>query len=99
MQNIPRYAGMVWYRRDDWEKLRAIFADSHVLPDTYDQWLQKAEDGYRRFKGGGTIVEKVYIDPETFPDWCRNRGLDIDANARTAFSSEMVRRKYIKTDG
>lgn len=42
----------------------------------------------------GLIAERVYIDPDEFPRWCAARGLDLDADARMAFASEAVARKY-----
>jgi hypothetical protein len=86
---------MAWYHREDWQKLKAIFTDSQVLPPSYEIWLEKAESGFRRAKSRGMIVEKVYIDPDTFPAWCRSRGLNIDAQARTAFAGEVVARMYL----
>lgn len=90
-----QYVGMVWYRREDYEKLKSIFTDGHVLPDTFDRWLQLAENSFTKFSIQGITVEKVYIDPETFPGWCKERSFNIDAKARTAFSNDFVARKYL----
>jgi hypothetical protein len=86
---------MTWYRRDDWEQLRAIFADAHLLPADHDQWLQRAESQRRMYEEKGVVVEKVHIDPQTFPEWCRKRALKIDAEARTRYANELVACKYL----
>lgn len=95
MKQQVKYVGMPWYRRADYEKLLSIFSDNHVLPETFEKWLQKAEDGFDDFTRQGLIVEKVYIDPDTFPAWCRARGLNIDAKARVEFANDFVGRKYL----
>lgn len=79
---------MAWFRREDWNDLLAIFDDPQVMPATYDKWLEKAEAGFRFHKSRGAIVKKIYINPQTFPDWCRRRGLRVDADARTTFAVE-----------
>jgi hypothetical protein len=91
--NIERL-GMAWYHREDYKKLLKIFTDSHLLPNTYDKWHRFAEEGVDRLSSDGFTVEKVYIEPKTFPAWCRANGLDIDAKARLAFTDDVVGRKY-----
>lgn len=87
--------GMVWYRNQkDYGILKSLFTDGHTLPSTYEQWLSKAERGFKEFQTKGYIVEKAYLDPETFPAWCRERGLDINAQARKEFGNWFVYRKY-----
>ena len=95
MKQQVKYAAMSWYHRDDYEKLRSIFTDSHVLPKTFEKWLQLAEDGFKNFTRQGLVVEKVYIDPDTFPAWCNARGLNVDAKARVKFANDFVGRKYL----
>lgn len=89
-----RATGMAWYRQEDYAKIKKIMIDHRKLPDTYKQWLKKANQGFEHFTAQGHIVEKVYIDPDTFPDWCATRGLNVDANARIRFASEAVARMY-----
>jgi hypothetical protein len=98
MSQKVQYIGMAWYHREDYEKLSSIFTDSHVLPKTFDKWLQLAEKGFNSFASQGITVEKVYINPDTFPAWCKARGLDINTEARFEFSTDFVRRKYLGED-
>lgn len=86
--------GIAWYHRKDYKRLMKIFADSQELPSTFDEWLQLAYQTYDRLKRQGHLVEKVYIDPDTFPAWCAKRGLNINANARASFADEFVRQKH-----
>ena len=94
MTNSAMPIGIAWYHRRDYKRLKKIFTDGQDLPSTFEQWLQLAQEAYDRLKRQGHIVEKAYIDPDTFPAWCATRGLKINANARTTFADEFVRQKY-----
>lgn len=87
MANTIRALGMVWYRAEDYGAIKRIMADRHTLPSSYHIWLMKAETGEKKYRREGYIVIRAYIDPETFPDWCRSRGLDIDSKARTEYAN------------
>ena len=86
--------GIAWYKSDDYETLRRLFADGENLPTTYGEWLKNAKRVVNQLRRDGQAFEKVYIGPETFPAWCAARGLDLDANARTRFSAESVSGKH-----
>ena len=90
--------GIAWYREADYETLKSVFVDGHLLPPTYNQWLKMAEDGRKQFIGDGYLVVQAYIDPETFPDWCRDKGLKVDANARTQFGAIESHKVWEKTN-
>lgn len=98
MTQLPiRAVGIAWFRRENYAKARKLFKDGHKLSPTYDQWLKRAKRAEKELKAQGHIVEKAYIDPETFPAWCRARGLDINAEARIRFANEFVAGKYGQT--
>ena len=78
---------MAWYREADYEKLRAMFIDGHVLPRTFLQWQDQAEQLRKRYVRQGMVVVKAYIDPDAFPAWCAANGCNVDANGRMKFGS------------
>jgi hypothetical protein len=90
-----RAVGVSWFREEDFASARALFDATDKLPPR-EQWLKAAEKMEQDFLAQGYIVERVYIDPDTFPDWCRERGLRIDRHARARFSGEAVANKYGK---
>lgn len=94
----PEFIGMTWFHRKDYKKLRQLFIDGDKFPLLYDQWLKKAEKGFNEIRRRGSTVEKVYFDPETFPAWCNERAMDIDARARSAFINEFMARKHVYND-
>lgn len=95
--------GMAWYKAEHYDAIRRIMADGHKLPATFHEWRMKAETGEKKFRREGKIVVRVFIDPETFPDWCRARGLNVDAQARMQYAAtianETVMRSHAEGDG
>jgi hypothetical protein len=86
--------GIAWYREEDYDKLRGLFVDGNNLPSSFREWLTKAQALFDGMKREGHAVEKVYIDPETFPGWYAVRGMDIDSKARVRFANESVYRMH-----
>jgi hypothetical protein len=94
VEHKVRAIGIPWYRREDWDALRALFIDAAKLPATYDRWLRKAKHAQKQFQRQGAITERVYLDPIEFSLWCVDRDTDLDAAARMKFAAEAVARKY-----
>jgi hypothetical protein len=86
----PTIQAMVWYKEEHWETLKSLFTDADRLPRTYGDWLQRAEEMKTQIQAAGDVVIKVYIDPETFPAWCRHKGLAMDAEARSQLAIEVA---------
>ena len=80
--------GIAWYAEEDYSAIRTIMTDSSMLPDTYAEWLLKAEDVESDLLASGNIVIRADIDPTAFQAWCLERGLIMDTNARSSFANE-----------
>lgn len=87
----PMIQAMVWYKEEEYDGLRQIFDDGDLLPPTYREWLKLAEEKKEEAETAGDQVVKVFIDPETFPQWCEKKNLSKDANARSELAIEVVR--------
>lgn len=86
----PAIQAMVWYKEEDWDTLMKLFSDSHLLPKSYSDWLTKAEEMVKKVEGSGDVVMKVFIDPETFPAWCKEKNREMDSNARAELAIEVA---------
>ncbi|HIP83792.1 MAG TPA: hypothetical protein EYH19_09575 [Desulfocapsa sulfexigens] len=86
----PTIQAMVWYKEEHWDTLIKLFADSHLLPKSYSDWLLKAEEMVKKVEASGDLVMKVFIDPETFPAWCKEKGKEMDMHARTELAIEVA---------
>jgi hypothetical protein len=82
--------GMVWYRNEDWEELRALFTDTERLHVTYDAWKEAAERGERRLIQQGHRVIRAEIHPREFAAWCAEKRVEANAVARNAFANEVA---------
>jgi len=94
MKTVPMIATMTWYHREDYPRLLALFSDRHKLHEIYDEWLQAAETGFTNFEKKGHRVVKVFIRPDEIQEYCRTRGLSVDAAARTSFANERLREMH-----
>jgi hypothetical protein len=83
--------GVAWYAREDYTRIREIMDDSHTLPPTYDEWEQGIELMVAREAAPNRIIHKIYIDPETFSMWCKERNANLNGNARAEFAAVAVR--------
>lgn len=86
----PSLQAMVWYKEEHYVELLTIFDDAHLLPPTYQAWLARAEEKKAEVEAAGDQVMKVFIDPQTFPEWCGQKGLAKDAEARTQLALEVA---------
>lgn len=89
-QHQPSVQAMVWYKEEDWDTLKQMFVDSHLLPENYQDWLARAEEMKEKVQAQGDIAMKVFIDPETFPEWCKKKNMKMDAEARSTLAIEVA---------
>jgi hypothetical protein len=84
----PRRIGLPWYAREDYARVRAAMADPHNLAPVYDGWLMAALNNEAVAKQAGLQVVRAFIDPDRFPQWCAEKGLEADARARARFAQQ-----------
>ena len=89
MKHIPQVVGVIWYKsKEDFLKARAIFTDAFLLPDTYEDFIIRFSEIMTGAEAKGFKVVKAEFDPITFPAWCKERSLNVDAQGRAAFAHE-----------
>jgi hypothetical protein len=89
-QPAPLVVGVAWYRADQWQRLRSLAADAHVLHDTYTEWEASALERLADFHAGGVPIQPVLIDIDELAQWCREHNRPLDTQARSAFAAEKV---------
>lgn len=89
----PMLQAMVWYKEEHYQQLLALFDDAELLPRTYADWLVRAEEKKTEVEAAGDQVMKVFIDPETFPEWCEKKNMPRDANSRAELALEVAQAK------
>jgi len=81
---------VVWYRPEQWQRVRDIAADADALEDSYYEWLQIAEEKVTELQGSGLRVEKVDVDSEKLIRWCNEHGLENNGQARSRYAAERL---------
>jgi hypothetical protein len=89
----PMLQAMVWYKEEHYSRLLDLFDDAELLPKTYADWLVRAEEKKTEVEAAGDQVMKVFIDPETFPEWCAEKNMPKDANSRAELALEVARER------
>lgn len=97
MTEKPRVSGLCWFRQEDYGAVRTMFLDGDKMPETWEKWLKQAEDMERRAKIECDTVERVYIDPATFPAWCVANDASVDSDGRHKFVAITLAEKYSRT--
>ncbi len=83
---MRKIAGVVWYENEIvYRRAVALFDDALDMPPTYEDWLFRVKQTVEQLEHAGWTLIRAELDPETFPGWCKARGLNVDAQARTAF--------------
>jgi hypothetical protein len=82
----PGISGLPWFSEDDYQQVRSIMTDASSLPEDYTLWLRGAETAERDLREQGHHPIRVAIVGDDFAEWCRKRGLRLDADARREFA-------------
>jgi hypothetical protein len=92
-----RAIGIPWYELEDYERVKTVMEDGHLLPNVYSLWRLKAEQAERQLRRQGNLVVRAHLRADEFAAWCKSRGLNIDAKARTQFASDIALQEHGKT--
>lgn len=94
---MKKIAGIFWYNDEiAYRQARSIFKDAFNMPDTYKDWKAGVKTLSEKFKREGWTLVRAEFNPDTFPAWCEERGLNIDAKARMSFG-DYVAGEYLRT--
>jgi hypothetical protein len=86
--------GAYWIDEADYPALLKIFDDSKMMPRSWREWRKIAEEMEKGLEAYGHVVERVRIDPDTFPDWCATHGTTPGRQGRKMFVAAAVAEKY-----
>lgn len=95
--HVPRAVGIPWYTLEDYERIKTMMEDGHLLPHVYSLWRLKAEQTERQLRRQGQLVVRAALRPDEFAAWCAARGLNVNAQARMQFATEAAYDVHGKT--
>jgi hypothetical protein len=90
--------GAYWIDEADYPAALRIFDDGNTLPRSWKEWVKIAEEMEKGLKAYGHVVERVRIDPATFPAWCAAHGMTAGRQGRKVFVAAAIAEKYGKQD-
>jgi hypothetical protein len=79
--------GLPWYELEDYERVKVVMADGHLLPDIYSVWRLKAEQIERQLRRQGHRTVRAPLRADEFAAWCAARGHNVDAKGRTEYAA------------
>jgi hypothetical protein len=91
MAASPPISALPWYHRSHYPALLKLFRDPDKLPETYDEWLKRAESTEKQLQKAGFGVARIWIRPVPFAAWCKEREVFPDQRARLTFANEAAR--------
>lgn len=92
-------AGIPWYRREQYERVRREMTDGGKLHASFDDWLRAAEQTEQQLKRRGITTVRAHIDMDQFVAWCRERGLNVDASGRNTYANTVAAASYQQGSG
>jgi hypothetical protein len=83
-----------WFRREDYERIRAIMDDGDKPPPAFDDWEMKAKEQLSQAAAAGVTIKPVIVDPDKFLAYCEARNLSKRGRRELAqFAIEQERAK------
>jgi hypothetical protein len=83
--NRKKKAGVAWFKRQNYEKVRRAFLDGQEYSPLYDDWLAKAHAFREQIEMDGREAILVEIEPVEFVRWCVANHLRTDARGRDCY--------------
>lgn len=81
--SIPMFMSIVWYRQEDWARIKQEFDDGHKMHETWEEWRQATEHGIEYMARREKIMTPVELTTDEIADYCRREKLPNTSSTRT----------------
>ena len=88
-ENVYRI-GLAWFRSEQWDRLLEVSDDRDHLEETFEEWVDVAQQKYDELKNLGYDIKKVDVDVEELVRWCLARDRPVDGEARSEFAIDKL---------
>ncbi|KAF0146954.1 MAG: hypothetical protein FD188_3563 [Ignavibacteria bacterium] len=82
--------GIVWYTKEEWQKMKEISSDAEIFENSFKEWEQMANKSLVDMKASGIVAQKVFIKNDEFIVWCKIHSLPFDASSRSKDAVERM---------
>ncbi len=77
--------GLAWYKEEQWGDFKKYCTDGDTMSETYDSWLKGALNAIQQMKQRNIKLYKIIIDLNEFKEYCTDKNLEPNGNARTEY--------------
>jgi hypothetical protein len=84
---------VAFFRRQDYQAVKAIFSGHPDFPDSYDEWFHLARKQFLEDQSRGHSLKEVVVDPNQFARFCDRTNRPRDLAALNAFLIEEASRQ------
>ena len=92
--SLLKDVGVTWFREEDYPILLEIFDDADKMPRSWSEWLKSAQQMEEWARAQGYPLQRVYIDPDSFADWCLCEEMGSDSEGRQKFALDTLAARY-----
>ena len=89
---MPHFAP--WYRREEYALMREIMDDGEKLPLNFDECEKNAESERAAAKREGVTLISVFLDPDEFFTFCKEKKISPNRATAAAFASSRGAASY-----
>ncbi|MBN2129115.1 MAG: hypothetical protein JW741_06440 [Sedimentisphaerales bacterium] len=89
-ENVYKIA-LAWFRREQWGRLLEVSEDRDELEETFDEWVQVAQQRYDELRSSGYDIKKIDVDVEELVRWCLAQDRPVNGEARADFALDKLR--------
>jgi hypothetical protein len=76
--------GIVWYLRDEWDELMQDFDDAESMPNSWEEWRNKAEEGIEEMAIRGKIPLPIEVNAAEIREFCIQQNLKNNGYTRSS---------------
>jgi len=77
---MPHFA--VWFRHEDYQRIRQIMDDRDKFPPEFDAWETRAKGQMEEAKRHGLVITPVILEPDEFLAFCKTENMTPRGEAR-----------------
>jgi hypothetical protein len=89
--NSKAVLAMCWYDEAQWKILKELDPDS--IDESYEVWRKNATRALQELTATGHRINKVGVRIDGLLDWCDERGLEPNAESRSAYATWILQRR------
>jgi hypothetical protein len=82
-----RSVKMAYYRKEDWKRFLKSIDDRKSMHETWEEWHEAYSNAKKELILKGFSVKDVIIDIDELKEYCREKGIKNDGNARSMYAS------------